>query len=116
MHYYAQISGTQRCRYESSSNTNKKSKGLGFERAYNRVSNEIRQDFAHCDQDNDALTDNYKDLLSIASENTQLVLDIFARNDELKAENRRLQQQNEEYRIREEEKRVVSFILMVFNI
>ena len=74
----------------------RKSKGLGADRMYARTINNIATDITshHSDQINPS--GEYQNLLDVATDNTKLVFETFAKNDELEAENERLRKENEE--------------------
>ena len=75
------------------------SKGLGSERTYHRLLNEVRNDISHLNKDQ-----NHCNLVDIATENTELMLSTFIKNDELQAECNRLRKENEELKKREEDR------------
>ena len=80
--------------------TRRHTKGLGNDRGYKRLLNEMKHDII---QHNDKDTNKYHNLVNIATGNTDLVLDVVAKNDELEAECTRLRKENEDYKKREKE-------------
>ena len=75
---------------KASSQPTMPSKGLGYNRLYNRMVSDIKQNISHLNttKDNDNLVD-------VATENTTILLDICAENDQLVAECERLREENE---------------------
>ena len=72
-----------------------KSKGLGSARVFNRHVNNITQEISHLDK---TKTKKNQTLVDASASNASLAMDSFQIIDDLKAQNERLQQQNDEYR------------------